>query len=172
MAFADTKSLLSDAIAARCDMKWPVSLTDELSLILQVNRLELIDLWIRSQGQAPPRYLSVPFMRRALAYEAQRKRLGGHSTAVQRALRSALEEKACSTAGSPAPKVLSAGTQLVREWNGRTYRVDVLEDGFCLDGKMYSSLSAIATKITGTNWSGPRFFGLVKRTRSAVDQRQ
>lgn len=170
MAFADTKSLLADAMAARCDMKKPGSLTDELSLIQQVNRLELIDLWTRSQGQAPPRYLSVPFMRRALAYEAQCSRLGGHSAAVQRALRSALKQKACSTAGSPAPKVLSAGMQLVREWNGRTYRVDVVEDGFRLDGKMYPSLSAIAKKITGTSWSGPRFFGLVKRTSTAADQ--
>lgn len=58
--------------------------------------------------------------------------------------------------------LLSTGTQLVREWNGRPYRVEVTEAGFELDGKCYSSLSAIAKNITGAHWSGPRFFGLNK----------
>jgi hypothetical protein len=38
--------------------------------------------------------------------------------------------------------------------------VDVTEDGFVWDGVRYRSLSAIARTITGTRWSGPRFFGL------------
>ena len=53
--------------------------------------------------------------------------------------------------------------QLVREWNGRTYQVQVVEDGFHMDGKVWKSLSAIAKNITGTDWSGPRFFGLNSR---------
>jgi hypothetical protein len=63
--------------------------------------------------------------------------------------------------------LLAAGTQLVREWNGRPYRVEVIEDGFVLDGKTYSSLSAIAKMITGAHWSGPRFFGLNKVARQS-----
>ena len=55
---------------------------------------------------------------------------------------------------------LRPGTRLVREWNGRTHVVDVSEDGFAFDGKTYRSLSAIAKRITGAHWSGPRFFGL------------
>lgn len=55
---------------------------------------------------------------------------------------------------------LSAGHHLVREWNGRTYQVEVLDKGFRMDGKTHRSLSAIARKITGAEWSGPRFFGL------------
>ena len=55
---------------------------------------------------------------------------------------------------------LRPGTRLVREWNGRTHVVDVSEDGFVFDGKTYRSLSAIAKRITGAHWSGPRFFGL------------
>ena len=61
----------------------------------------------------------------------------------------------------PAP-ALSPGNQLVREWNGRIYRVLVLDDGFELDGRRYRSLSAVARHITGAAWSGPRFFGLKK----------
>jgi len=56
--------------------------------------------------------------------------------------------------------VLSAGMRLVRDWNGRRYCVDVGDNGFIFDGKTYRSLSAIASKIPGAHWSGPRFFGL------------
>ena len=68
-----------------------------------------------------------------------------------------------SQASSPVPTlplILSPGVQLVREWNGRTWQVEVLEEGFACKGKTYRSLSAIARMITGTRWSGPRFFGL------------
>ena len=55
---------------------------------------------------------------------------------------------------------LQPGARLVREWNGRAYIVEVTDDGFLLDDKLYRSLSAIARAITGAHWSGPRFFGL------------
>jgi hypothetical protein len=48
----------------------------------------------------------------------------------------------------------------MREWQGRTYDVLVLDDGFSWQNTRYRSLSAIARKITGTAWSGPLFFGL------------
>lgn len=35
-----------------------------------------------------------------------------------------------------------------------------VQDGFEMDGRMWPSLSAIAKHITGTTWSGPRFFGV------------
>ena len=63
---------------------------------------------------------------------------------------------------SPGPAI-SAGAHLVREWNGRTYRVEALADGYRMDGRTYRSLSGVARRITGTAWSGPRFFGLVGR---------
>ena len=55
---------------------------------------------------------------------------------------------------------LTPGTVLTREWNGQHHRVMVLEDGFALEGRSYRSLSEIAKTITGTQWNGPRFFGL------------
>ena len=51
---------------------------------------------------------------------------------------------------------------LVREWNGRTYQVEVIDNGYRFDGKTYPSLTTIAQRITGTHWSGPRFFGLTQ----------
>src|SRR5271156_4830173 len=55
----------------------------------------------------------------------------------------------------------------MREWQGRTYDVLVLDDGFSWQNTRYRSLSAIARKITGTAWSGPLFFGL-KPSRPAT----
>ncbi|MBO6727127.1 MAG: DUF2924 domain-containing protein [Rhizobiaceae bacterium] len=52
------------------------------------------------------------------------------------------------------------GTRLMREWNGRMHVVDITGDGILFDGKLYRSLTAVAKRITGTHWSGPRFFGL------------
>jgi hypothetical protein len=61
---------------------------------------------------------------------------------------------------------LSPGTVLVREWDRRSQRVMVMSDGFAWNGQTYDSLSKVAFAITGTNWNGPRFFGL----RGKVDR--
>ena len=55
---------------------------------------------------------------------------------------------------------LRPGTLLTREWDGHLQRVMVLADGFSWNGKTYPSLSKVAFAMTGTRWSGPRFFGL------------
>lgn len=55
---------------------------------------------------------------------------------------------------------LLPGARLLRNWNGRTHVVDVIEGGFLFQEKVYPSLTAIAQTITGAHWSGPRFFGL------------
>jgi len=66
---------------------------------------------------------------------------------------------------------LKPGTRLVRDWGGKTYTVTVEPDGFTMGDRRYSSLSEIATTITGVKWSGPRFFG-VKREPPRGRERQ
>jgi hypothetical protein len=51
----------------------------------------------------------------------------------------------------------------VREHEGELHRVTVVHDGFAWNEGTYRSLSEVARAITGTNWSGPRFFGLRDR---------
>lgn len=64
-------------------------------------------------------------------------------------------------AAPPAERrTLSPGARLIRDWQGRTHVVDVVEGGFLYGGKRHRSLSAIAKEITGAHWSGPRFFGV------------
>ena len=43
--------------------------------------------------------------------------------------------------------------------------VDITDSGILFDGKTYASLTAVAARITGAKWSGPRFFGLVGKGR-------
>jgi len=50
-----------------------------------------------------------------------------------------------------------SGTVLVRDWNGMSHRVMIMEDGFYYDDRTYSNLSEIARLITGTRWNGPLF---------------
>ena len=56
------------------------------------------------------------------------------------------------------------GTRLARTWQGETHHVLLVEEGVEYQGQRYPSLSAVARAITGTRWSGPRFFG-VERSR-------
>ncbi|MCK0096696.1 DUF2924 domain-containing protein [Yoonia sp. F2084L] len=79
---------------------------------------------------------------------------------MKQQLRSQATSSIRNDAATTAKPMLTPGTQLVREWNGRIYRVLVTDDGFEMDGQTYRSLSAIAKRITGAGWSGPRFFGL------------
>ncbi|WP_299969756.1 DUF2924 domain-containing protein [uncultured Roseobacter sp.] len=116
--------------------------------------------WEAVFGSPPPPYLSVPFMQKALAYEAQCKASGGLSAGTKRALKRIAKGETVATSSSSS---LRPGAQLVREWNGRTYQVHVIDGGFEMDGKAWKSLSGIAKHITGTDWSGPRFFGLTAR---------
>ena len=120
-------------------------------------RPKMLEHWEAVFGSPPPAYLSVVFMQKAIRYEQQCKAQGGLSAATRRALQQIAGGEDVSVA---TPTALSTGAHLVREWNGRTYQVQVTNEGFEMDGKTWKSLSAIAKHITGATWSGPRFFGL------------
>ena len=119
-----------------------------------------------SKAEASP-HLSRELLVRAVAYRMQEVALRGLRPVRQRQLRQIAQQlKETGAANTPLRPDLKPGTRLVREWQGRTYEVLVLDDGFSWQGTHHRSLSAIARKITGTAWSGPLFFGL-KQNRSA-----
>ena len=64
------------------------------------------------------------------------------------------------------------GALLTRKWKGRTILVEVLAKGFRHENRQYSSLSAIATAITGTRWNGVAFFGLTCPVRRERKERR
>ena len=70
------------------------------------------------------------------------------------------KEKPVRPTARPA---LRPGTMLLREWNGQTHQVSVLQSGFAWNGIVYGSLSRIAREITGTSWNGFVFFGIAAK---------
>jgi hypothetical protein len=99
-------------------------------------------------------------MLRALAYRIQEQALGGLDRTTHRRLdRATADLSAGRPLAAPAPKI-KPGTRLLREWQGAVHEVIVLERGVEYRDRTWPSLSAVAREITGTRWSGPRFFGL------------
>jgi len=117
-------------------------------------------------GKAPALRASAELLRLALAYRLQERALGGLSTRSKRLLG---ELEARKRDGRSRDVVLTVrikpGTRLVRKFNGEQHQVTVLEQGFEYQGRRYGNLTAIAREITGTEWSGPVFFGLKKPER-------
>lgn len=118
-----------------------------------LDRPGCLNHWREVFGRPPPKYLSPQFMKRVLIWELQNRELGGLLAKSQRQLKQI-------ASGKTPPSQVRPGSHLVREWNGRTYQVEVVESGYVMDGRTWRSLSAIARYITGARWSGPRFFGV------------
>jgi len=121
--------------------------------IEELDRSDCLEHWREAFGRSPPKHLSVPFMKRVLIRDLQCRVLGGLSSRTARRLKQI-------ASGKTPPAKAKPGSHLVREWNGRTYQVEVVDGGYVMDGKSWRSLSAIARHITGAHWSGPRFFGV------------
>ena len=113
--------------------------------------------WKAIFASEPPLGLGHDLLGRAVAHHSQEQADAAVSKAVLAKL-ARLGERSTSTNRRSA--MLKAGTQLMREWQGTTYLVTAVEEAFEYEGKRYASLSEIAGVITGTKWSGPKFFGL------------
>ena len=133
-------------------------MTPSIADIEVMDRVALIATWSDVFGTPVPKRLSSPFLRRFLAFELQARQFGGLPKGFIDRLGRADAVK--PETRSPA---LKPGGRLIREWNGTTHAVDVVDGGFLWNGQRFASLSPIASAITGARWSGPRFFGL-KRT--------
>ena len=115
--------------------------------------------WRSLYDSDPPVRISRPLLLRSIAHRMQERALGSLKPALCRLLdQVALEQ----TPSSPTP-IYKPGTRLLRQWHGETHEVILLEDGVQYRGEKIRSLSEVACRITGTKWSGPRFFGLKNR---------
>jgi len=117
--------------------------------------------WRRLYRVHPPKLLRRDLLQLGVAWKLQERVLGGLSAATKRQLAELARTMAAKSDLSRARKVsLKPGARLIREWNGETHEVLVVEDGFQWRGTTWRSLSVIAREMTGTQWSDPRFFGL------------
>jgi Protein of unknown function (DUF2924) len=154
------------------------------SVELAIERLAALDgealriEWRNLFGKRAPKTLPKSLLVRALAYRLQALEFGDLDPHTLRVL----EAYAAKAAGGWSGRVrvdrlhrtkqassfpgVKPGSVLVREWAGELHRVMALDVGFAWNGATYRSLSEVARAITGTRWSGPRFFGLSRGTEA------
>ncbi len=139
-------------------------LTEKLAALADLDAVGLRAEWRRLYRSHPPLHIRRDLLVLAIAWKLQERVYGGLTAAQKRKLADIAEElrKNGNLPAGPAIR-LKPGLRLVREWRGETHTVLVLEDGFEWNGERRRSLSTIAREITGTQWSGPRFFGLKPR---------
>ena len=132
-----------------------------------MNAAELGELWTK-MAESPVPSIPSGLLRRFVAQRLQEKRRRGLPVLVSRELDAiaAAGLGVASKSGPVPPVTIRPGTRLIREWNGQTVSVTAAESGFEYNGKHFGSLTHIASEVTGTHQSGPKFFGVTKR-RSA-----
>jgi hypothetical protein len=141
------------------------SFAAKLNSLSELEREALREEWRRLYRSPPPKKISRDLLVLGVAWKIQEVAQGGLSTAMKRRLAelaATLDQKG-DLAHSRVAR-LKPGARLVRAWHGRLHTVTVLDEGFEWDGRRWRSLSRIAREITGTPWSGPRFFGLDRPT--------
>lgn len=122
-----------------------------------LDREALSAYWLELYSINPPKNLSVQMMQRFIAFDFQSKRSKGLTAKSKRKINQL--QKPIKTTQIKSNQ-LKAGAQILRDWNGITHKIEVTDKGFLWKGADYKSLTQIAKLITGTHWSGPRFFGL------------
>ena len=141
-------------------------LKSKLTELNDQSRSQLMKEWKRRFGTLAPEHSREVFLKQAIAWQMQVEQWEQQQpeNSIKR-MHKLLHRKLSETSSSSSPNktlALTQGTQMVREWNGNTYRVTATNDGYEYAGQVYRSLTAISKLITGTAWSGPKFFGVVK----------
>ncbi len=145
----------------------PETLEDGIAHLRGLDLAGLKQRWRSVTGRKAAAQVPKHLLLRMLAYRLQADVLGDLDKATVRYL-----EKIAGGEGSqrdghkplpvPGADALRPGTVLMREWEGVQHRVMALQEGFAWNGSTYRSLSHVARAITGSRWSGPRFFGTGK----------
>lgn len=123
--------------------------------------------WTELYGMAPAPRVSRDVLIRGVAFRLQEEVHGGLSKSCSRQLqRLARDLREKGSIPTSSDQAFKPGTKLIREWKGKVHEVIIVGDGYLWAGKHHRSLSQIARSITGTRWSGPRFFGLEAEKQS------
>jgi len=131
----------------------------------------LRQLWATSRGTKPPKTFTARLMRLALAWDAQAAREGHETPRARKAWNRVIKTR--RGGGASRDNAMSSpylgvgdGTRILKDWGGTTHEVLVTKGGANWNGESYSSLSAVARAMTGTNRNGPKFFGLRESVKS------
>jgi hypothetical protein len=140
----------------------PAAVATEIERVRSLSGEALRRLWRSVFARPVPQHLTPELLRRMIAHRLQEQAFG---TLDRTALK--LLDGVARRPRRAAERNLKIGTVLMRDYQGRRHTVTVGPDGYVWEGAAYSSLSAIARAITGTSWSGPRFFALKPAGRNA-----
>jgi hypothetical protein len=139
------------------------SVEQQIATLEGMSPSELRNRW-RETFRTPSPSVSPGVLSRAIAYRVQERAHGGLPRSAAKEIERLTRRLERTGSVVDIREInLKTGTRLVRSWRGKTWNVLVCDDGFQFEDRRYESLSHIAREITGTNWSGPRFFGLKKR---------
>ncbi len=146
------------------------TLPNEIAILAEATPADLKSRWRVLYGTEPPPRISRDLLTRAVAYRIQEEALGGLKPSKLRLLAKLAADASARRPiqVTPAP-ILTPGTVLLRDWHGTQHQVIVRKHGVEFQGKHYKSLSQVARRITGSNWSGPLFFGLKAKPREHAD---
>lgn len=142
---------------AMAEIKGLEEVRNEVDRISRLDLQQARVLYSKTFRKRPSKALIHGLLIRKLAWNIQEKAFGGHSPATLKILRAHSRPNAGKLS---LFQVLQPGTVVVREYHGVRHTVTIKADGFAWQDQTYDSLSTIARKITGTQWNGPRFFGL------------
>ncbi len=134
-------------------------LDNRLAALATMSPAQLRREW-RQSFRAPPPAVGPSLLALGIAYRLQEKAVGGLSSAHVREMARLAKQAAKGTLSVEPAATLKVGSRLVRDLHGESHQVLIRDDGFVYRDKLYRSLTPIARDITGSNWSGPRFFGL------------
>jgi hypothetical protein len=147
------------------------TLSCELASLRSIPIKELKQRWRSLFSSEPPHRVSRELLIRAVAYRIQEQALGGLKPSTRRLLERLAGDARSGRRLKLSPCApASAGTVLMRDWQGITHEVKVLDRGVLYKRKRYHSLSEVARLITGAHWSGPLFFGLRSKRREETSR--
>jgi Protein of unknown function (DUF2924) len=147
-----------------------LEISQRIAELPKLGKPELLKIWEKNFDKSPPPKLRKQLMVSILAYRMQEREFGGLSLAARNRLQEIAKtlrpsKRADRDNSLNVGTSVETGTCLVRSWHGEVHEVRVTENGFEYRGQQYSSLSRIAREITGTQWSGPVFFGTKKKAK-------
>jgi hypothetical protein len=134
----------------------PAAVEAEIERVRALSGNALRRRWQSLFGRLAPEHLTTDLLRRMIVNRVQEEAFG----TLDRATLKLLDGLARRHGPHRADRNLKIGTVLVRDYQGQRHTVTVAPEGYVWEGQRYSSLSEIARAITGTAWSGPRFFAL------------
>jgi Protein of unknown function (DUF2924) len=148
-----------------------MDISERLKTLPEMSKVALSSLWEELFNKPVPKRIRKELMVRILAYRIQEQAFGGLNPKIRRRL----DQIAGALGKSPNAAIANMarskpGTRLIRSWQGKTHAVTIEESGYQYQGHLYRSLSEIARHITGTQWSGPLFFGLKSRKLTVKEE--